>query len=174
MPNTSSDFVRPFVKAVTALFVTEVALCGAMSVHWDDGTPTGKTWTQQWVIKPKDPKKKIIIGVIYDTFNVGRGDEYEFVQMTTDANSVIAPVTDRMPLLLDDDDLDLWLGTLRATLEDVMALIKTYKFNPHEWDIWVEDPNKKPPRPQEAEGQVETAGLVLTSANSSSAGTLVR
>ncbi len=103
--------------------------------------------SRQWTIKRKDGKP-LIIGVNYDTFDVGRGAEYEFVQVTTPPNDLIAKITDRMLLLLNDDDLDLWRGAIRAPLEDVKALIKTYEFNPDEWDISIEDPNKKPPRPR--------------------------
>jgi putative SOS response-associated peptidase YedK len=101
------------------------------------------------VIKRKD-EKPIIIGVIYDVFHVdpARGDEYEFVQVTTPANGVIAPVTDRMPLLLREEDIAVWLGETKAPIEDVKALIKTYEFDPAEWDIWIEDPSKRPPRPR--------------------------
>lgn len=102
---------------------------------------------RQWTIKRKDGKPPII-GVIYDVFDVGRGDEYEFVQVTTPPNELIAKITNRMLLLLKEEDLDLWLGALRAPTEDVKELIKTYEFDPDEWDISVEDPSKKPPRPR--------------------------
>lgn len=118
-----------------------------VDVTYDDGTPTGKKWTRQWTIKRKDGKP-LIIGVIYDVFDVGRGAEYEFVQVTTPPNELIAKITDRMLLLLNEEDLDLWLGALRAPLEDVKELIKTTEFNPEEWEISVEDPSKKPPRPR--------------------------
>ena len=113
----------------------------------EGGDPTGKTWTQQWTMKRKDGKP-IIIGVIYDVFDVGSGPEYEFAQVTVPANSDISSITDRMPLLLREDDIELWLGEMRAPMEDVKALIKTTEFDPAEWDIGPEDPSKKPPRPR--------------------------
>ena len=113
----------------------------------EDGDPTGKTWTEQWTMKPKNGKP-IIIGVIFDTFEVGNGPEYEYVQVTVPANAAILPITDRMPLILSEDEIELWLGELRAPLEDVKALIRTRKFDPAEWDIGPEDPTKKPPRPR--------------------------
>src|SRR5262249_49805972 len=45
-----------------------------IEVQFDDGTPAGKTWTRQWVFKPKNDKP-IILGVIYDIFDVGNGPE---------------------------------------------------------------------------------------------------
>jgi putative SOS response-associated peptidase YedK len=120
-----------------------------IDVLYDDGTPNGKKWTQQWVMKPKDGKP-IIIAVIYDMFHVdpARGDEFEFVQVTTPANASIEPITDRMPLLLREEDVALWLGETNGSIEDVKALIKTFEFDPAEWDIIIEDPSKKPPRPR--------------------------
>ncbi len=53
-----------------------------------------------------------------------------------------------MLLLLNEDDLELWLGQIRAPLKDIKDLIKTYEFNPGESGISVEDPNTKPPRPR--------------------------
>lgn len=116
-------------------------------VTYDDGTPNGKNWTRQWTIKRKDGRP-LIIGVIYDQFDAGRGPEYEFVQITTPPNDLIARITDRMLLLLDEKDIELWLGELRAPLGDVKTLIRTYEFDPDEWDISIEDPTKTPPRPR--------------------------
>lgn len=114
-------------------------------VQFDDGTPAGKTWTRQWVFRPRDDKP-IILGVIYDVFDVGNGPEYEFVQVTTPANPLVMKVTDRMPLVLREEDIELWLGELPAPIEDVLALIRTCDFNESEWEMFVEDPSKKPPQ----------------------------
>ena len=92
--------------------------------------------------------KETGIKVIYDTFDVGRGPEYEFAQVTVPANASIAPITDRMPLILSEEDIELWLGELRAPIEDVKDLIRTREFDPAEWNIGPEDPDKKPPRPR--------------------------
>lgn len=113
----------------------------------EDGDPTGKTWTQQWTMRPKDGKP-IIIGVVYDVFDVGKGQEFEFAQVTVPANAEISRITDRMPLILSEEDIELWLGELRAPIEDVKDLIRTREFDPAEWDIGPEDPDKKPPRPR--------------------------
>ncbi len=128
-----------------------------LDVFYDNGAPAGKKWTQQWTARPKD-NKPIIIGVVYDMFDVGRGDEFEYVQVTTPANVLISTITDRMPLLLREDDLELWLGELRAPIEDVMALIKTFAFD-EGWDLTVEDPAKKPPRPRSPKPKRDEPGL---------------
>ncbi|MES2436187.1 MAG: hypothetical protein V4586_20425 [Pseudomonadota bacterium] len=86
--------------------------------------------------------------MINDQFDVGRGPECEFVQVTVPANQLISAITDRMPLLLEgDDDIALWLGEGRAPIEEIMALIRTREFS-SDWEMDVEDPSKKPPRPK--------------------------
>ena len=122
----------------------------------DDGSPSGKTWTRQWTIRRKDGKP-LIIGVIYDVFDVGRGAEYEFVQVTTEPNAQIAKITDRMLLLLREEDVELWLGELRAPIEDVKELIRTYTFDPDEWDITIEDPSRMPPRPRRPKAKASSS-----------------
>jgi putative SOS response-associated peptidase YedK len=116
-------------------------------VQYQDGTPAGKTWTQQWTMRCRDDRPAII-GVIFDLFDAGHGPEHEFVQVTVPANEMIAPITDRMPLILHEDDVALWLGETAAPVEEVMALIRTRPFDPADWDMQIEDPSKKPPRPR--------------------------
>jgi putative SOS response-associated peptidase YedK len=116
-------------------------------IHDEDGDPTGRTWTQQWTVKPKDGKP-IVLGVIYDVFDVGRGPEYEYAMVTMPSNEVLLPVTDRMPLILREEDIELWLGELRAPVEEVRALVRTVEFDAAGWDIGVEDPGRKPPVPR--------------------------
>lgn len=118
-----------------------------ITVEYQDGTPAGKTWTQQWLLRRRDDRPAII-GVIYDEFDTGRGLEREFVQVTVPANEMIAPITDRMPLILAEEEVALWLGETAAPIEEVMTLIRTRPFDPADWDMRIEDPTKKPPRPR--------------------------
>jgi putative SOS response-associated peptidase YedK len=117
-----------------------------VEVAYDDGSPAGRTWTRQWTVRTKDPQP-FLTGVIFDEFDVGRGREYEFVQVTTPANAVVAKITDRMPLMLRDPDLPVWLGEEKATIADVKALIRTWE-DCAQWETAVEDPGRKPPRPR--------------------------
>lgn len=114
---------------------------------YSDDTPTGKSWTQQWNLVRRDGRPAII-GVVFDSFDSGRGPEHEFVQVTVPANAMIAAITDRMPLILDEGDVALWLGETAAPVEEVMALIRTREFSEADWDLKVEDPSKRPPRPR--------------------------
>jgi putative SOS response-associated peptidase YedK len=112
----------------------------------DDAAPAGRKWVRQWTIHANDPKP-FISGVVFDTFDVGRGAEYEFVQVTTSANAVVSTITDRMPLMLHEEDLPVWLGEVKASIDVVKALIRTWE-DCTDWETAVEDPTRKPPRPR--------------------------
>ncbi len=43
--------------------------------------------------------------------------------ITTDANALVRPVHDRMPVILQPDDYAMWLGA-RSKAEDLKALLK--------------------------------------------------
>jgi len=66
--------------------------------------------------RPKDkylfrrPAEKILyMAGIINTFKDPSGDEYDaFVILTTAANDCVAPVHDRMPVILNPDEIDLW------------------------------------------------------------------
>ncbi len=115
-------------------------------VQFTDGTPAGKAWTQQWRVRRRD-QQPAIIAVIFDEFDVGRGVEREFIQITVEANDLISEITDRMPLFLEDEDLPVWLGEVEASEAQVRDLICTKNFGDR-WEMWIEDPAKKPPRPR--------------------------
>lgn len=85
-----------------------------------------------------------MIGVIYDEFDVGNGVELEFVQATAPANALISEITDRMPLILEDEGPPVWPGDAKAGEDQVRALIRT--------EVFVEDPPIKPPRPSKPKG----------------------
>lgn len=53
-----------------------------------------------------------------------RGDLRTFCVITTDANALTAQVHDRMPVLLDRDDVPAWLGEQDTTPEQLQALLK--------------------------------------------------
>jgi putative SOS response-associated peptidase YedK len=85
--------------------------------------PNGKT--RQWVITPND-NMPIAIAVICEEWRNGADALWTFVQVTTPANALIAPVTDRMPAILQPADFPLWLGETDAPLAEVKALLRTY------------------------------------------------
>lgn len=115
-----------------------------MPAVFTDDTPAGKIWTQQWRIRRLGGKPGIV-GVIYDGF--GNGIEREFVRVTVPTNALISEITDRMPLILEDEDLPVWLGEVGASENEVRALIRRMDFSGR-WEICVEDPSKTPPHPR--------------------------
>ena len=46
--------------------------------------------------------------------------------ITTDANELIAPIHDRMPVILDSDDWPAWLGEVPANDNELMAMLRPY------------------------------------------------
>ena len=85
--------------------------------------PSGKT--KQWVIKRKDGQP-IAMAVIYEEWRNGEERLFTFVQVTTPANALIAPITDRMPAILRSEEWATWLGETPAPLADVKALLRSY------------------------------------------------
>jgi putative SOS response-associated peptidase YedK len=111
--------------------------------------PSGKT--KQWTITPKDGRP-IAIAVIYETW-VNAAERLEtFVQVTTPANALIAPVTDRMPAILAPADVPVWLGEVSATGQDLKARLRTFEDH-GAWTIAEQSPPPKRP------GKPEPAGL---------------
>lgn len=88
-----------------------------------EALPSGKT--KQWVIRPKD-RKPIAIAVIWEEWQGEDGAVPCFIQVTTPANALIAKITDRMPVILPQEDWPLWLGEVDAPLDEVKALLRTF------------------------------------------------
>lgn len=108
--------------------------------------PNGKT--KQWVITPKDGEP-IAIAVIFERWV--RGDEsfWTFVQVTTPANALIAPLTDRMPAILRREDWSLWLGETGASSDAVKATLQTYD-DAGSWSIAPQETARLKPPPKAA------------------------
>jgi len=45
--------------------------------------------------------------------------------VTTPASKLIDPITDRMPVILEDDDWSIWLGEESAELDEVKSTLRT-------------------------------------------------
>lgn len=117
-----------------------------VATAYDDGTPTGRMWTRQWTIQPTSGEA-LAIAVVFEDWVKGAERLSTFVMVTTPPNPLVARITDRMPAMLDEDDLPVWLGEARAPLDEVKGLLK-----PHDdggaWAMAPEDPSKKPPTPR--------------------------
>ncbi len=47
--------------------------------------------------------------------------------ITTDANDLLMPIHDRMPVILKPEDYDLWLDPLAKNPEELKALLKPFQ-----------------------------------------------
>lgn len=104
----------------------------------DRVTPTGNTKTIQWTIRPLDGSR-LAITVIYRDHETDEGPIREFVMCTTKANEgiarfVTADPDKRMPAVLEAADIPIWLGETDASIEDIVATLKTYEDN-GAWDM---------------------------------------
>lgn len=115
---------------------------------FNEGEEVGSK-TRQYVLTPGD-RKPVAIAVIWDRFTTEGGMTYlAYVMVTTAANRLITPITDRMPAVLEQKDIGGWLGERvpgeePATPEQLKAMLK-----PMERDDWTMGPEKPdpPPRP---------------------------
>ncbi|MBL8552221.1 MAG: SOS response-associated peptidase family protein [Hyphomonadaceae bacterium] len=118
---------------------------GVLMVHtFNEGEELPNGRTKQWVITPKDGEP-IAIAVICERWTNETEDLWTFVQVTTPANTLIRPITDRMPAILRRADLPVWLGEIDAPAAAIKALLATYE-DDGAWDI-APQASGKPPRP---------------------------
>jgi len=111
-------------------------------------TPTGKTRTVQLTIRPKDGAW-LAIAVIYREQASPAGPPFEFVMCTTGANRGISTFVTgdpdkRMPAVLREEDIPVWLGEEAANLEAVRDVLRTYE-DDGAWDMQPAGPRPKPP-----------------------------
>lgn len=109
--------------------------------------PNGKT--RQWTITPK-AAAPIAIAVICERWSRGEESFWTFVQVTTPASPLIAPVTDRMPAVLRPHDWPAWLGETDASIAEVKALLATYD-DAGSWSIAPQASGKAPSSDQQPE-----------------------
>jgi putative SOS response-associated peptidase YedK len=85
--------------------------------------------TKQWTITPQGGQP-IAIGVIFERWVSEAGDELlTFAMVTTLANKLISPVTDRMPAMIPADRWATWLGETDVSLSEVKRLLQTYEID---------------------------------------------
>lgn len=122
---------------------------GILLVHtFNEGEELPSGRTRQWVITPKDGEP-IAIAVICEPRGDGGDRLWTFVQVTTPANALIAPLTDRMPAILPREVWPLWLGETGAAPAEVKAVLETFE-SEDRWEIAPQDrrPGRTgPPQP---------------------------
>ena len=90
------------------------------------------------MIRPKDGSR-LAIAVIYREVPSPDGTVMEFVMCTTLANKgisefVIGDPDQRMPAVLNESDIPVWLGEAPASLEEVRACLRPYE-DDGAWDM---------------------------------------
>jgi len=77
---------------------------------------------QSFAISRKDGRPMAFAG-LWEAFKWPNGDiTRSYCIITTDANSLVAPIHDRMPVVLEEEDWPVWLGERPG---DVSALVRT-------------------------------------------------
>tara|TARA_R110002051_G_scaffold4439_1_gene23614 strand:+ start:1233 stop:1940 length:708 start_codon:yes stop_codon:yes gene_type:complete len=113
----------------------------------DRVTPTGNTRTVQWTIRPKDGSR-LAIAVIYRMVQSPEGEIAEFVMCTTTANKGISRFVtgdpdQRMPAVLQEENLAVWLGRTGASPDELRACLSPYE-DEGAWSMAPEGRRKNP------------------------------
>ena len=83
--------------------------------------PGGKK--QPYAISRADGKLMAVAG-LWDGKKLPDGSVLRtFTIITTTANALLAKLHDRMPVILDEADIPVWLGEIEASLDTVQALL---------------------------------------------------
>jgi putative SOS response-associated peptidase YedK len=108
---------------------------------FNEGEEVTPVRTVQHTITPNDGMP-LAIAVIYERWiNDAGGELLTFCMVTTPANKLIGPITDRMPAIISPEHWALWLGETEAPLAQVKSLL-----TPMEADWRMEKVTKaKPP-----------------------------
>ena len=84
--------------------------------------PKGKR--RPFLLRPRDPRLIAFAG-LYERWRNGTGDEIDTVAiLTCPANRIIAPLHDRMPVVLAHQDFDAWLDVKGTAPEAALALLR--------------------------------------------------
>lgn len=115
----------------------------------DRVTPTGNTKTIQWTIRPRDGSR-LAIAVIWREKETPAGPQPEFVMCTTMANKGISKFVtgdpdQRMPAVLHEEDIPVWLGEVPASPEEIRDVLRPYE-DDGAWDMHPAGPKGRSPK----------------------------
>ncbi|MBI1258980.1 MAG: hypothetical protein GC204_16030 [Chloroflexi bacterium] len=92
--------------------------------EWQKGE--GKTKTPMY-IHLKNQEVFALAG-LWEVWNSPHGDEvHSFTIITTDANEFMAPIHNRMPVILHPSDYDLWLEPKEVKADTLLPLLKPFE-----------------------------------------------
>lgn len=104
--------------------------------------PGGRT--EQWTIDPGDGIPRGF-AFLWQSYDVQGQSMLACVMVTVPASKLIAPMTDRMPAILEDADWATWLGETDASPERVKAVLRTM-----EGVNWTMEREARPVKPSKA------------------------
>jgi len=154
----NSRLWRPHVEARRGILIVSSFNEGeeVPTFKADRVTATGNTKTVQWRIRPKDGSR-LAIAVIYRVLEAPEGPVPEFVMCTTKANKGISEFVTgdpdkRMPAVLHETDIPVWLGETRASPDEVRACLRTFE-DAGALDLYPEANLKAPRKTNSPKGQ---------------------
>ncbi len=121
---------------------------GTTIVHINEWQQTGARHKQPYFIRPRDGGLFSFAG-LWEEWHDPHG---EIVQsctiLTTEANDVMRPLHDRMPVILDPTSDALWLnpGADAATLHSLLVPYPGERVEAFPVDTWVNSPKHEGPR----------------------------
>ena len=88
--------------------------------------PEPKGRKQPFYIHPADPDALFALAGLMERWNGPDGPVYTCCVITTEANALMAPIHDRMPVLLIPDQFDAWLDPQNQDTPLLQAMLKPY------------------------------------------------
>ena len=86
---------------------------------WQQGTPS-----RPYFVRPKTPGQPMALAGLWETWTGPNGEEVDTAAIvTTRANQMLAPVHDRMPVIVPPEAFDLWLDCANVEATTAAALI---------------------------------------------------
>lgn len=93
--------------------------------EWQTVIRDGKTIKQPWFIRPeKDDEFFAMAGLLARWVTPEGSNLITTCVITTGPNEVMAPIHDRMPVMLANDDIDGWLDPTNLDKEGLLTLLK--------------------------------------------------
>lgn len=110
--------------------------------------PGGRT--EQWTIDPKDgvPRGFAFLWREFAIKDIP-APLLACVMVTVPASKLIAPITDRMPAILELNDWSKWLGEVPTSPDEAKAVLKTMEGV--KWQMAKEPKKPKPDKPKKSE-----------------------
>lgn len=110
--DSTVTWMEPFSERRGVIFATEFNI--------GEELPNGKT--KQWICARRDGKA-IAMPVVYSMTQMVEGNLWAFAMVTQDSVPPLNGKDNRMPALLETDDLPQWLGERAATTGELKAML---------------------------------------------------